>query len=158
MWSWGGDWDAFVQKAVTLVWNFFVVSRRCCIDFSDALAVFGLRWAFDWLNSTCLGRDYSCLLQKTTHSLPWAISPIHAQPTCMYVEIHASHATHRYIQYSYSQGIPVQCATPLEFPPTHTHILGYTFWKRPDCPLSSLAAPGQLVASSSAIHSCKEER
>ena len=40
-------------------------------------------------------------------------------------EIHASHATHTY---SYAQGVRLQY-TVLS---PHTHIPGYTFWKRPD--------------------------
>jgi hypothetical protein len=125
MWSWGGDWDAFVQKAVTLVWNFFVVSRRCCIDFFDGLAVFGLRWA--------IARGFP-VLQK--YSLPCAISPIHAQPTCIYICRNPRVARNTYIQNSYSQGIPVQYTSRV---PPHTHILGYTFWKRPDARFPTLA-------------------
>jgi hypothetical protein len=126
--------------------GYVVVSRTafCCIDFFDGLAVFGLRWA--------IARGFP-VLQK--YSLPCAISPIHAQPTCIYICRNPRVARNTYIQNSYSQGIPVQYTSRV---PPHTHILGYTFWKRPDARFPHSLAPGQLVASSSAIHSCKEER
>jgi hypothetical protein len=74
-----------------------------------------------------LGKDYSILfqeyLQYVIQLLPWAISPIHAQPTCMYVCRNPRVARNTYILYS----------TVLIFPrvsPTHTrpgiHVLEET--------------------------------
>jgi hypothetical protein len=107
--------------------GYVVVSRTafCCIDFFDGLAVFGLRWA--------IARGFP-VLQK--YSLPCAISPIHAQPTCIYICRNPRVARNTYIQNSYSQGIPVQYTSRV---PPHTHILRYTFWKRPDARFPTLA-------------------
>ena len=134
------------QKAVTSHGTFFPASWvRCgvttlCIDFL-------MPWPFLGFVGRCLSTCPGS--QSTLLFFPGLYSPY--MYVCMSKSTRRTQHIHTHIPRVYS----IQYGTS---PPHTQHILGIHVLEETGCPLSSLAAPGQLVASSSAIHSCKEER